>query len=93
MVVAEANSAGLPVIASDTGGMSSAIRTGKNGFLIPITNRLDEVNRYADAIQSSLTPPGCYRNLSLSSLQESRDRLNWNVAAGSVIKIIENILR
>ena len=92
MVCAEANSEGVPVLASDVGGTSSAITHGVNGFLFPVGKLADEVNHYCDAVMTTLATPGEYRRLAMSSLQEYEKRLNWRVAAAKAAGIIENAL-
>ncbi|PKP12874.1 MAG: glycosyl transferase [Bacteroidetes bacterium HGW-Bacteroidetes-3] len=54
IVFCEANAFGIPVITTDTGGVSSIIKNGENGFAFPLDATPDE---YANTIQSLLDDP------------------------------------
>jgi glycosyltransferase involved in cell wall biosynthesis len=92
MVFAEANSAGLPVLASDVGGVSSAITHGVNGYLVPVGERADEVHRYCNEIVACMSSGERYHRLAENAFREYRLKLNWRVATDAAMKIIEQVL-
>lgn len=93
MVLAEAGASGLPALASDVGGISSAITSGRNGFLVPVGDRAEEVNRFCESVLTTLNTAGAYRQLAASSLEEYKDRLNWRASAARALEIMEKIPR
>jgi glycosyltransferase involved in cell wall biosynthesis len=88
MVFAEANSYGVPVITCDTGGISSIVKTGENGFLLPESaNEAD----YADLIASTWSQTTSYEALRKSSYEYYLNVLNWGSWAESAAKVIREI--
>ncbi|MEC4806947.1 MAG: glycosyltransferase family 4 protein [Jaaginema sp. PMC 1079.18] len=85
----EANAFGLPVIASNTGGLPTIIKNGKNGYSLPLEARGQE---YADAIAQQITDDRTYENLVLSSRHEYDTRLNWDAWATSIQQAISEML-
>jgi glycosyltransferase involved in cell wall biosynthesis len=88
IAICEANAYGLPVLAHDTGGISSVITQGKNGFCFP-KPQTPEV--YADHVIKLLTNESEYNALCLSAYQESIERLNWTTSIKKVRAAIENL--
>ena len=88
IVFAEANSFGVPVLASRVGGIPSAVSTGKNGFTVPIQsdNPRGEVEKYCDLVTRTMSSPAAYYELAMSSFREYRDKLNWRVATTAALK-------
>jgi glycosyltransferase involved in cell wall biosynthesis len=72
IVYCEASAYGLPSIARNTGGVSSAV-SDRNGILI----NSDQPEDFARAISPYLLSESKCKELSLSSLQEYKNRLNW----------------
>lgn len=64
LVVLEAQSRWLPVIASSVGGLPELIKHGKNGFLFPMGNHLE----LANLVESIVNIPG-YQKLSQNSYE------------------------
>jgi glycosyltransferase involved in cell wall biosynthesis len=60
--ILEAMRAGLPVVASDVGGVGESVRDGESGYLVP---RAD-VTQLRDRIQRLLTDPGLRASLGAS---------------------------
>ncbi|MHB8840633.1 MAG: glycosyltransferase family 4 protein [Candidatus Aquicultor sp.] len=88
MVFCEANAFGLPVITTDTGGISSAIRSGVNGFALPIhAGGYD----YAELIQRIYYDRPRYAELVQNSRIEFDQRLNWD-SWGMAVNIAINDL-
>jgi len=73
--ICEANAYGLPVVASDVGGISSIIQEGVNGFMLPLSSRGDA---YAKVIAKTFADAQGYRELVKAARQEYDDRLNWD---------------
>lgn len=89
IVFCEANAFGLPVITTDTGGVSTIIKNGENGFMLPITARGDE---YARIIKELYEDDDRYYKLVRSSRQAYDERLNWDIWAKEVKRLIDEKL-
>ena len=86
LVFAEASSFGLPSLATDVGGISTAIRNGRNGF----TFDLDESPlKYCDYIERVMSSADNYREIALSSFREYCERLNWQTAGTKVNTLLQ----
>ena len=86
MVFCEASAFGLPSVATDTGGLSSVIEEGKNGFLLPLSARGED---YAKVISRAYRDRQHYRELAKSSRAAFNEKLNWDAWAVSVKRLIE----
>jgi glycosyltransferase involved in cell wall biosynthesis len=86
VVIAEANACGVPVIASNVGGMTTAIQDDMNGRTFDLENFVDQASRF---IQSQVTAQNAYRELALSSFGEYENRLNWRVAGEKFRQLLE----
>ena len=75
-VFREANAFGLPVITADTGGISSIICNGENGYMLPLAGR---GRNYADLIANVYHDEQRYLRLVQSSRLAFEERLNWDV--------------
>ena len=89
IVISEACAFGLPVVATDTGGLGGSITNGVNGFLIPYEA---PGQAYAEAIRDVIADPAQYRALVVSSRDEYEQRLNWDSWAISMRPIFEKAL-
>lgn len=76
IVFCEANAFGIPVITTDTGGVSSLIENGVNGYALPFSSTPDD---YATAVQSLLGNRKKLRNLALRSRKKFENELNWDI--------------
>jgi glycosyltransferase involved in cell wall biosynthesis len=85
VVFAEASSFGLPSLATNVGGIPSAIRDGKNGQTFPLAANPDE---YSDYIERFMSSKEEYKKLALSSFTEYSERLNWFSAGRRVTDLI-----
>lgn len=92
IVACEANANGLPVIASKTGGLQEIVIENTNGYLYDFGNEKNEIERIASQILELTSDKNKYYELSLSSYNEYKTRLNWDVAGERVIKKIREIL-
>lgn len=88
IVFAEANSFGVPVLASDVGGIPSAISSGKSGFMVPIQDRISEVKGYCELVMNAMSSLDVYRRLGMSAFEEYKNKLNWRVATAAAMKAI-----
>jgi len=89
MVFCEASAFGLPVISTDTGGVSGAVKHGENGFLLPSSARGAE---YAEVIAKIYRDERRYAELVRSSRAAFEGRLNWDVWGITVRKLIAEML-
>lgn len=89
IVFCEANAFGMPVVTTDTGGVSSLISDGVNGIMLPSSARGDQ---YADAIYGLYRDDVQYAALNRSSRAAFEERLNWDSWALSVGKVFTGIL-
>lgn len=85
VVFSEANSFGLPCIASNVGGITTVIRDNMNGYTFSLS---DDENSYAEYIVSLFRDWKRYNELALSSFYEYEHRLNWDVAGKTITKLI-----
>lgn len=90
IVFCEASAFGLPVITTDTGGVSSAVRNGANGFMLPLEAKGYD---YAALIRSIFNDDSTYAELVRSSRFEFDNRLNWDMWGKAVRNAIEEIVR
>jgi glycosyltransferase involved in cell wall biosynthesis len=86
---AEANAFGVPALTSDTGGLSTVIREGHNGFALPVTAPADQ---YAQRIVELIRKPERYRALCRSARADYENRLNWTVAAREVRRLLDSLM-
>jgi glycosyltransferase involved in cell wall biosynthesis len=84
IVIAEASSFGMPSLASDVGGIPGVIREGINGFMFPLESIVD---RAATRIAELWGDRERYNALCRSALEESRARLNWDVAGREIVRL------
>ncbi len=89
MVFSEASAYGLPSISVRTGGIPTVVLDGQTGLLIEPGDHPDEL---AAAIRSLITDPQRYVALSRAALRDSEERLNWQVWARAVRKLVDQRL-
>jgi glycosyltransferase involved in cell wall biosynthesis len=81
VVFSEASAFGVPSVASATGGISSAVRPGRNGFLLPTSAVGAD---YADVIEEAFADQKAYRRLAASAFETYLNHLNWRVSGAAV---------
>lgn len=81
----EANCFALPVVASNTGGIPTAVHQNVNGFCFDP----EDAEAFADCIQRLFTRPDEYRALALRAFDDYTARLSWPAAARQVTAILE----
>lgn len=85
IVFCEANSFALPCITSHIGGIPTIVKNNINGMTFSLDT---PINTFCDYITDLMKDFTAYRTLALSSFNEYQQRLNWEVAAKEVIKLI-----
>ncbi len=88
IVFSEANSFGLPVITTSTGGISSIIKNEVNGRMFG--NEID-ISVCAEYIAAIFNDYDRYKKYSLSSFNEYLNRLNWQVSISKCISYMQSL--
>jgi glycosyltransferase involved in cell wall biosynthesis len=89
VVFAEANAYAVPNIASDVGGIRSAIVDGRGGKCFSPSAPLDEIAEY---VRAQMLEPGQYQQLAYAARREYDERLNWQVAGATVRRYLEALV-
>lgn len=87
-VVVEGMAAGLPVIATDGGGVREIIQHGKTGLLVP----LDDAPALARALLDLLADPAQARRLGAAARAHVRDNFAAAAAARKIEQVYETVL-
>jgi glycosyltransferase involved in cell wall biosynthesis len=85
VVFSEAAAFGIPVITTDTGGNSSVIIEGVNGYLFPVNS---QECCFANKIKSVFEDKSLYYMLRRNSRNEFESRLSWQVWIDKVNQLI-----
>jgi glycosyltransferase involved in cell wall biosynthesis len=88
VVFSEANSFGLPVITTSTGGISSIIRNDINGRMFG--NKID-IPLCAEYVAAIFNDYDRYKKYSLTSFNECRTKLNWQVSISKCISYMQSL--
>jgi glycosyltransferase involved in cell wall biosynthesis len=88
-VFSEASSFGLPSLATNVGGIPSAVRDDRNGKTFAKDANIEE---YCTYILDLFSNYNRYKELALSSFNEYESRLNWSVATKTVKNFMMEIL-
>ena len=83
IVCCEANAFGLPLIASNGGGVP--VWNGENGILLAADAH---PGQYADAVQRLITDPEQYRALAMAGRKTFESRLNWDAWGKTMAHIL-----
>lgn len=89
IVVLEACSFGLPILATDTGGVGTCVIEGVTGRTMPFEAGGIE---YADAIQDLIADRGAYESLCLSAFRKYSAELNWDYVARTIRDTIQRTI-
>lgn len=88
VVFCEAAAYGIPSITRATGGTTTAVQNGQNGYALPYhSTHLD----YANVVEELILNPQKYLELCKTSRDRYENVLNWTSWANSMRKILENI--
>ena len=74
-VLCEANAAGLPVIASSSGGIPSVVSDGDNGLLFPD----DDLARLTAAVRRMATEPELAHALTHRGIKKAETAFDWSI--------------
>ncbi|MGI9652426.1 glycosyltransferase family 4 protein [Chryseobacterium sp. RLHN22] len=85
----EAAGYGLPVISTDTGGVSAHVENGKTGLLLAQNSSSKD---YADAIEKIIIDEPLMQKLSLQARKKYENELNWEVWKGKFLEIISKTI-
>ena len=85
----EAASYGLPVISTDTGGVSAVVENGETGILLPPSATAKD---YADQIEILLKAPEKIKAMANKARLKYDNELNWNVWGDKMNTLIMNLL-
>ena len=88
IVFCEASAFGIPSIATLTGGVSSAVKEGLNGYLIDV-NADEKI--FADKIYSIFIDKETFKKLRISTRKEYESRLNWSAWVGKFNNLISDL--
>jgi glycosyltransferase involved in cell wall biosynthesis len=86
---AEASAFGVPSITGDIGGITSMVRHGRNGWVLPPSASPSD---YADTLARNFSGGAAYRALAETSRSEYEDRLNWGTATGRLLAEIARLM-
>jgi glycosyltransferase involved in cell wall biosynthesis len=89
LVFCEANAFGLPVIATNTGGVSEIVRDGENGYLLPPDAG---GSAYAELIAKVYYDDQHYAEMVKASRTAFEERLNWAAWGMTTKKILTELL-
>lgn len=85
IVFCEASAFGLPVVTTDTGGVSSIIENNVNGILL---NERAESHEYTLVIERLINEEELYQRLSKNALTKYRKELNWKTWGSEMKNIL-----
>lgn len=88
IVFCEAGAYGLPIVSTQTGGVSTVVIEGTNGFLLPHNA---DGGAYADSIAALWGSRPAYLQMRHSSRDRYETALNWTVWAAKVRPLIERL--
>jgi len=88
VVFSEANSFGLPVITTSTGGISSIIKNDINGKMFGNEINIPSCAKYIAEIFKDYDH---YKSYSLTSFNEYLTRLNWEVSVNKCISFMKDL--
>ncbi|HEX8334988.1 MAG TPA: glycosyltransferase family 4 protein [Segetibacter sp.] len=89
IVFCEASAFGLPIVATDTGGVSTYVVEDQNGFLLPPT---DTGEGYAKKIFEVFNDEERYNALRKKTLEFYKEKLTWEAWGKSFKRIAEKVL-
>jgi glycosyltransferase involved in cell wall biosynthesis len=87
-VFCQANAFGLPVVTTDTGGITSVIKDGTNGFVLPYNAR---GAAYAEVIARTYQNAQLYAQLRRTSRAMFDTHLNWDVWGRSMQSLFNQL--
>ncbi len=89
LVYNEASAFGVPIITAHTGGVSSVVKDGENGYVLPYNARGSD---YAKLIAEIYQDDQRYARLVKSSKDAYDERLNWDAWGIAVNKVLQKLV-
>jgi glycosyltransferase involved in cell wall biosynthesis len=86
IVFSEASAFGLPIITTDTGGISTYVRQGINGVRLPVSASAE---MFAGQIYRVLQDRSAYEAMALAGWEEYTQRLNWKSSVTSLLALLK----
>jgi glycosyltransferase involved in cell wall biosynthesis len=83
LVILEAMSQGLPVIATKCGGPEEVIEDGINGYLVDYSNDENIVNVFVEKIEFLIKNPEIYEKISKNNIEKAKE---WTIEKFSKIQ-------
>ncbi len=87
LVLCEAASFGLPVLATNTGGISEIVSDNKSGFLF---SEKDNGEDYGHRIMHQLSHPDLHLQMRIDARQRFEDVLNWDAFSVRLKQLLES---
>ena len=87
VVLAEACAYGLPIVATEVGGMGTVVRDELNGKLFPLSS---QARIWAEWIVKHARNRLAYEHLAFGAFSEYQRRLNWGVAGRRVAEELQS---
>ena len=88
-VVLEAMAAGLPIVATDVGGLRDYVDVPRNGLLVPKGARAE----LAAALRVYLDDPARAAETGRTNREDAVARLSWSVSASRMLAVYERVVR
>ncbi len=89
IVFNEASSYSQPSLSTRTGGVSSVVDDGVNGFLFDLSA---SPQQWAERVGAIVRNPAAYADLCRSAYDDYRNRLNWASAGQTVKRLLEELV-
>lgn len=89
IVFCEANSFGIPVITTNTGGIPTIVQDGMNGYKLSLNASGTD---FANKIKEIIDKPDHYIKLQMQSRKRYEEILNWDSAGLALIKLLEEAI-
>ena len=89
VVLAEANSFGVPCISTNIGGIPTIIKDNLNGKVFPLNASISEYCTYIVNLFSNYSE---YKKLALSSFNDYQVRLNWSSAGKAAKSLFKHLI-
>ena len=88
LVLCEAAAYGIPILATNTGGIPTIVKKGETGFLFPLEAKGKD---YADKIKWITEQPDLLFQLKQNSLLRYKTILNWKTWASEINKVLTQL--
>jgi glycosyltransferase involved in cell wall biosynthesis len=90
VVFSESSAFGIPSISTDTGGVTTYVKNGINGFTLPLA---EGAEAYATKLEHLVADQKAMQDLKLSSRKYYEERLNWELWGRQFQQIAERLVR